>query len=214
MTVTTWDQDVYADAMRTGRGPLYLRRPDGWLLPLDVERWCGHVDATDRLVLARCAGPVLDVGCGPGRFAAALARLGVPALGVDTCPSAVARAIAAGGAAECRSVFEPLPGEGAWRTLLLMDGNIGIGGDPLALLRRLRGLARPGALLMVETAPVDVDERLAVHVDNGRGGRGRLFPWARLGPSALRRAAGPAGWRVAEEWTCAERAFTALRPVR
>ena len=29
-----------------------------------------------------------------------------------------------------------MPGEGAWDTVLLADGNIGIGGDPAALLRR------------------------------------------------------------------------------
>ena len=34
-----------------------------------------------------------------------------------------------------RSVFDRVPGAGRWRTALLLDGNIGIGGDPVALLR-------------------------------------------------------------------------------
>jgi len=39
-----------------------------------------------------------------------------------------------------RSVFDALPAEGRWHTALLADGNVGIGGDPIRLLSRLRGL--------------------------------------------------------------------------
>ena len=50
-----------------------------------------------------------------------------------------------GGPALRRSVFDPLPGEGRWGTALLLDGNIGIGGDPRALLAPdWRELRRPG----------------------------------------------------------------------
>ena len=210
-SVVTWGDELYADALRTGRGPLFLRRPDGWLLPLDVERWCGGVDATDLSVLRRCAGPVLDVGCGPGRFVAALSERGDTALGIDVSAAAVDRTVDGGGLAECRSVFDPLPGEGTWGTVLLMDGNIGIGGDPAALLRRVARLVRPGGVLLAEVAPVDVDERLTVHVDNGRGDRGGAFPWARLGAPALHRLAQDGGWTPGERWTGGERAFLALR---
>ncbi|NEA07346.1 class I SAM-dependent methyltransferase, partial [Streptomyces sp. SID10692] len=66
----TWGADPYANALRTGRGPLFLRRSDGWLLPLDVERWCSGAGSADLSALHRCEGPVLDVGCGPGRLVA------------------------------------------------------------------------------------------------------------------------------------------------
>lgn len=197
----TWQADPYADALRAGRGPLYLRRPDGWLLPLEVERWCAGPDAADDTVLSRCSGPVLDVGCGPGRLVAALARLGHPALGVDVTPEAVARTVRAGGSALCRSVFDPLPGEGRWGTVLLIDGNIGIGGDPAALLRRAAELASPGGSLLVEVVAADVDERVEVFVDDGHGGRGASFRWARLGSRALCAAAGDAGWTATEAGT-------------
>ncbi|MCZ4103825.1 class I SAM-dependent methyltransferase, partial [Streptomyces sp. H39-C1] len=60
-----WIDDPYAHAIRSGRGPLFLRRADGWLLPLDVERWCAAPDAADTALLFRCRrGPVLDIGCG------------------------------------------------------------------------------------------------------------------------------------------------------
>ena len=66
-TVPPWaGADSYAAALRAGRGPLFLRRDDGWLLPLEVERWCARADQVDLDVLDRCEGTVLDVGCGPG----------------------------------------------------------------------------------------------------------------------------------------------------
>jgi SAM-dependent methyltransferase len=208
---TAWEADPYTIALRTGRGPLFLRRPDGRLLPLDVERWCAGVDAADRSVLARCAGPVLDIGCGPGRLAAALAAGGQPVLGVDVSPAAVARTIASGGLALCRSIFDPLPCAGRWRTALLIDGNIGIGGDPRALLQRVGGLVHADGLVLVEAAGAEVDEQVRVRVDDGRGRLGRTFAWARVGPAALRTYARAAGWSVTEEWTAGDRPFTALR---
>ncbi|MFF3407193.1 class I SAM-dependent methyltransferase [Streptomyces sp. NPDC002742] len=161
----SWAADPYADALGAGRGPLFLRRTDGWLLPLEVERWCARADAVDLQVLAYCEGAVLDVGCGPGRLVAELAARGRPALGIDVSEAAVARTVRLGGQALHRSVFEPLPGEGRWGTALLVDGNIGIGGDPAALLRRTAELLAPGGLLIAETvAGADVDERVDVRI--------------------------------------------------
>jgi hypothetical protein len=48
-------------------------------------------------------------------------------------------------------VFQPLPGEGLWRHILLADGNIGIGGDPDTLLARTRQLLAPGGTALIET---------------------------------------------------------------
>ncbi|MEV6108191.1 class I SAM-dependent methyltransferase [Streptomyces sp. NPDC051940] len=205
----------YAEALRTGRGPLFLRRADGWLLPLDVERWCGLPDAADWSVLSRCAGSVLDIGCGPGRLVAALAQLGRPALGIDVSAVAVARTQATGASALRRSVFDPLPGEGRWGTTLLMDGNIGIGGDPAALLARAAGLVGPGGRCLVEVLSYDVDERVRVHVSDGSGAdaRGPSFPWARVGAAALVRYAVEAGWvsPAGWSWTSGARSFVGLR---
>ncbi|MFD3497300.1 class I SAM-dependent methyltransferase [Streptomyces sp. NPDC058676] len=207
-----WSADPYADALRTGRGPLFLRRAGGWLLPLEVERWCADADMADLEVLRRCEGAVLDVGCGPGRLVAALGARGRRVLGIDVSEAAVSRTGALGGPALRRSVFEPLPGEGRWGTGLLIDGNVGIGGDPAALLDRMSQLLSPGGLLIAETVPdVDLDERVLVHVTDARGVAGSPFPWARLGTPALLRHAERAGWCADGQWAAGGRSFVALR---
>ncbi|MEU3661884.1 class I SAM-dependent methyltransferase [Streptomyces sp. NPDC032940] len=212
-----WEaSDPYDAALRSGHGPLFLRRADGWLLPLEVERWCARADAVDLEVLARCEGAVLDVGCGPGRLVAELAARGRTVLGVDVSEAAVSRTAERGGPSLRRSVFEPLPGEGRWDTVLLMDGNVGIGGDPGALLSRVAALLAPGGLLIAETVAADVDERAQVQVVDVTDARapGRPFPWARIGTRALLRRASATGWRTAAQWASGERRFVALRSGR
>ncbi|MFF7983213.1 class I SAM-dependent methyltransferase [Streptomyces sp. NPDC007901] len=205
--------DPYAAALRAGQGPLFLRRTDGWLLPLEVERWCARADPVDRAVLDRCEGAVLDVGCGPGRLVVELAFRGRTVLGIDVSAAAVEHTVRLGGQALRRSVFEPLPGEGRWGTVLLMDGNVGIGGDPGALLGRVAQLLAPGGLLIAETAAVDVDERADVHLtDDAHDAVGAPFLWARLGTPALLRYA--RGWEPAGQWAVGGRRFAALRSRR
>ncbi|MEG3626934.1 class I SAM-dependent methyltransferase [Streptomyces sp. C6-003] len=207
-----WAAGPYDRAVRAGRGPLFLRRTDGWLLPLDVERWCADADPADLTVLRRCEGSVLDVGCGPGRLVAALCTRGRRALGIDVSEEAVARTVRLGGRALRRSVFERLPGEGTWDTALLMDGNVGIGGDPDALFARMALLLTSGGLLIAETVPQrDVDERVLVHVTDAHGTVGSPFPWARLGTPALLRYADRAGWLAEGQWSAGGRCFVALR---
>ncbi|OIJ90020.1 methyltransferase type 11 [Streptomyces sp. MUSC 14] len=206
--------DPYDAALRSGRGPLFLRRSDGWLLPLEVERWCARADRVDLAVLDRCEGAVLDVGCGPGRLVAELAARGRTALGVDVSAAAVEHAERLGGPVLRRSVFEPLPGAGRWGTVLLMDGNLGIGGDPAALLARVAELLRPGGLLIAETVPADVDERAQVEVvgtTTSTPGDTDAFPWARLGTPALLRHARRSSWRPVAQWEAGGRCFAALR---
>ncbi|UNT00189.1 class I SAM-dependent methyltransferase [Streptomyces tubbatahanensis] len=206
-----WTEDPYTEAIGNGRGPLHLRARDGWSLALDVERWCAAADAADLSVLDRCRGTVLDIGCGPGRLVTALHADGHPSLGIDLNPAAVARTRARGGSALRRSVFEPLPAPGTWDTALLMDGNIGIGGDPALLLRRVARLVPPGGLLLAEVATEDVDQRLHVWMESAGGAAGTPFPWARVGAAALHRVATLSGWLAEDSWSKDAHEFVALR---
>ncbi|MFE7311691.1 methyltransferase domain-containing protein [Streptomyces sp. NPDC057555] len=208
------NEDPYARALANGRGPLYMRCTDGGILLSEVDRWCAAPDPADLSVLRRCHGAILDIGCGPGRLVSALRVRGRVALGIDISRAAVARTEHTGGIALCRSVFDRLPGEGLWTTALLMDGNIGIGGDPQALLARIGSLVAPAGTLLVEAAPQDVDERLHVRFDDGRGHLGSPFPWARVGIPALRRKAAATGWRTGDHWTLDDRHFLVLRQPR
>lgn len=114
-----------------------------------------------------------------------------------------------------RSVFDPLPDEGGWGTALLIDGNIGIGGDPRRLLRRVRALVHREGLLLVEVAATDVDERRRVRIHAGQWPVSAVFPWAVVGAAALKRQAASEGWTEAERWTSTGgRHFVALRACR
>ena len=104
----------------------------------------------DDAVLAMCDGPTLELGCGPARLIARLSRRGVPALGVDRSLRAIRLARAEGAHVLCADVFGPLPGVGLWRTVLLVDGNIGLAGDPLRILRRCREMLAVGGYGVVE----------------------------------------------------------------
>ena len=154
---------------------------------------------------------MLDVGCGPGRFVSALAARGVAALGVDIAEAAVALTRGQGVPALLRNVFAELPGEGRWPTVLLLDGNIGIGGDPSRLLTRVRRLLAPGGRLLVECDPdPDAAElvrlRFAVHGVPA----GPTFPWATVGTGTLRRHAVRTGYSDLEPWDAGGRSFAVL----
>ena len=177
-------------------------------ITFDLARWAGPIDDADATVLDRCVPPVLDIGCGPGRFVLALAERGQAALGVDITGSAVQLTRRHGAPALHRDVFARTPGEGRWPTALLMDGNIGIGGDPARLLRRVRGLLRTDGRLLVEVHPrPDADDRRRVRFR----ARGPAFPWAEIGLATLEREAVPAGYAIGDVWSVDGRSFVLLR---
>jgi len=207
--------DPYTQALDSGGSGLYLRPLDEFhtapAVPLEVSRWCAPADEVDESILTRCVGPVLDVGCGPGRLTVAAAERGMLALGVDVTPSAVKRTLQSGGTALCRSVFEPLPAEGRWSTVLLIDGNVGIGGDPLTLLRRCASLIGGDGRVLVEVDSTDVDLSYTAYLVDDHGRRSGPFPWARVGLPALRQCAEKIGLTHVEQWDVANRAFCELR---
>jgi hypothetical protein len=128
----------------------------------------------------------------------ALAAHGVCALGIDVVPEAVARTRARGASAILRDVFGRVPAEGRWHTALLADGNIGIGGDPVRLLRRVSELVSDEGRLLVDLSEpgLGVATR-ALRLQVG-GHWSELFAWSVLAPEALPEAAAGAGLRIRE----------------
>ena len=214
-------REPYDRALRDPSVTLYLHEAgaaspaDPAAVParLDVERFLAAADADDAEALAGVAGPVLDIGCGPGRLVRAAILEGHLALGIDISSTAVGIAQEQGLPVLRRSVFHDLPGEGTWGTALLIDGNIGIGGDPEALLARCAELVRPDdGRVCVETHPDSLRDRRfqGVVVDELR--RESLpFPWAEVGAVALKALAHRSGWTLTREWTSRGRSFAEYR---
>jgi SAM-dependent methyltransferase len=183
-------------------------------LALDLERWLGEPDPVDRELVGRVVAPVLDVGCGPGRHVLALGAAGIPALGLDVAPTAVHMARARGICVLERSVFERVPGAGRWATALLLDGNAGIGGDPEALLDRLRTLLRPGGRILVEVEePGVTGGRVQARIETGARSSS-WFPWARVGVDDLAWLAAACRFDVSDVWQRRGRWFGMLETGR
>ncbi|MEF2976649.1 class I SAM-dependent methyltransferase [Subtercola sp. YIM 133946] len=183
-------------------------------LVMDVSRWSASADATDMSLIEEGSGPLLDVGCGPGRMVAAALTAGYSALGVDVSQAAVDVARGAGIPALRASVFDPLPHEGEWMTVLLVDGNIGIGGDPTALLTRCAELLAPDGCLLVETANDPLTDRSFTGTIVGDEGYvSDSFAWSEIGSEALARRAPDAALAVSESWCRDGRSFVRLSPL-
>lgn len=145
----------------------WIRHDDGEITPLPAHRWLGKVvpagdldsataqeqasdDAFDQAVTQMCSGPTIELGCGPARLVARLIERGVPALGIDRSVTAIRLATRGGTPVLLGDVFEPLPGTGRWQTVLLIDGNVGLGGDPRRIVGRAAELLGRGGRCIAE----------------------------------------------------------------
>jgi SAM-dependent methyltransferase len=207
--------ELYEYAL-AGQAKPVIEHADGSRVPLPVEDWLranpGEHSPGDKSLLDRCEGPTLDIGSGPGRLTVALAERGVPALGIDITPYAVGLARSSGAMVLLRDVFDRVPGTGRWATVLLADGNIGIGGDPAALLRRVGELlASHGRALVELDAPGRPLRREKVRLSHN-GLVSSWFPWAYVGADDIADVATEAGLSEVETWSIDGRWFACIRP--
>ena len=188
--------ELFGDALRGESCSVHGLSADSQ--PLPVHEWQRPVSHADRVLLGHCRGATLDVGCGPGRMSAHLAERGHVVLGVDVVREAVDQARRRGVSALHRNVFDTLPGEGRWDTVLLADGNIGIGGAPVRLLRRAAELLDRTGRVVCDLATPGTgvrrhDARLVTALK-----RSRTFPWAQVGPESIEEVAADAGLATVE----------------
>jgi SAM-dependent methyltransferase len=191
----------------------WVRYDDGRVHALPVASWVGGDHEFDHAVVGMCKGPTIDLGCGPGRLVAHLVRRGIPALGVDQSATAVRLARRSGAPALQRDVFAPLPGTGRWHTVLLADGNVGLGGDPRRILTRASELLRRGGRCLAEFDSAAVGERRGwVRLESARA-VGPWFRWASVGIDCAGRLAEQVGMSLMGVHPVGERVVASLAVV-
>lgn len=141
----------------------------------DFDRW----DWWDREMLSTVdAGPVLDLGAGAGRAALYLQGRGLAVTAVESSPAA-AEVCRRRGVLDARvgDLNEP-PSDQRWGTILLLCGNLGLGGSWVGnrrLLRRLAAVAAPGALLIGDSVNYEGRSEIGLRIRY----RELVTPWWR-----------------------------------
>jgi SAM-dependent methyltransferase len=193
--------------------PCEFVQADGTSRVMAVHRWRGKASPADlNLFVDRCHGPTLDVGCGPGRLTAAVTERGFYALGIDISTEAVRQTRARGAAAVRQDVFAGLPGAMAWQHVLLADGNIGLRGDPVHLLRRVVELLAADGTVLVEVARPGVGtvhEQVRLRVGDQIS---PPFSWATVGVDSIEAVAAEGGLELAGLHHDSGRHVATLRP--
>ena len=182
---------------------------DGTRRRVPFERWLRWAADEESELLEQAVGPVLDVGCGVGRHLLALGQRGIEAVGVELSARAVAIARGRGATVVEGSIFDA-PGQGGWRTALLLDGNIGIGGDPERLLRRVAELLAPDGRVLVEIEPPRAQTRMLRLRLESPHEVSDWIPWAWVGADSIGPIALTAGLALDDLWTAEGRWFARL----
>ncbi|MBK8295090.1 MAG: methyltransferase domain-containing protein [Solirubrobacterales bacterium] len=190
----------------------YAVDEDGSRRRLPIGRWLKRAHDDEEILLERAVGPVLDIGCGAGRHLAALGRRGIEATGVEVSRFAVALAREQHANVIHGSVFD-LTESQKWHTALLLDGNVGIGGDPERLLAQSIDLLRPNGQVLVELEPPSVETRSVNLRLEGPSDVSEWFPWAWVGVDSIASIARSAGLEVSDVWSSGDRWFSQLRLV-
>ena len=191
----------------------WVRHDDGRVGRLPVGSWLGGRSADtvfDEAIVALCEGPTIDLGCGPGRLVAHLIERGVPALGVDVSATAIDLARRSGAPALRRDVFDPLPGTGRWQTVLLADGNVGLGGDPERILRRAGELLRRGGRCIAEFDSATTGINVSWVRLESQETIGPWFRWASVGIDCVPALAARVGLAVADVHPIGQRVVASL----
>jgi SAM-dependent methyltransferase len=155
-----WDDPAFSERMLRE----HLDESHGAASRTTAERQLQLAWLWSRLALAS-GQRVLDLTCGPGLYAVALAERGCTVTGVDFGPAAVAHArelAAAAGVAERCAIVEAdvrdyAPDAGAYDAALLLYGQLAVfpPDEAAALLGKAANALRPGGRLVIELLNAD-----------------------------------------------------------
>lgn len=164
----TGDRDITGDAWGdalldhlAGRpvDELTLEVDDGTAVPAMHPEWFFRSEndwdpEERRLLSAVTEGPVLDLGAGAGRAALALQHRGLQVTAVEVSRGA-AEVCRRRGVQDVRQedLNDP-PTDHVWRAILLLCGNLGLGGSwdgNRRLLRRLAEISAPASVLLADS---------------------------------------------------------------
>jgi SAM-dependent methyltransferase len=158
-----------------------------------------YLRAALALFAEQAAGPVVDVGCGPGHFTAHLASLGLDASGVDLSPSMVelARRTHPGLRFEVGTMTDLPVADASVAGVLAFWSLIHIPEDEVpGVLSHFRRALRPGGLLTIGYHVGDVS-RLKTQ---GYGGHPMRVHVHRRRPEQVAALVRDAGFTVEAEW--------------
>lgn len=149
------------------RGPaLMLESDDGTLRVADLqpeefflpyEGWTSW----EQQLIGMASGSVLDLGAGAGRHCVHLQDVGHEVTAVDASPGAVEVCRARGIRDVRQADLRELTADRTWDTVLLMCGNLGLGGDwepTRDLLRRLARMTSADGLLIGDSVDPTSDD--------------------------------------------------------
>jgi SAM-dependent methyltransferase len=177
---------------------LVVERDDGFVTAVDMALYLQPPDPADTvetMVIERAAGRVLDVGCGGGRHAVAMAARGLAVVGADTSAAAVAVCRSQGVDARIGSALHPGDPGGGFDTIVLAGQNLGLlESRPVArrVLASLATVAAPGArILGTGTDPYTAKNPVHLAYMDRNAALGRLPGQERL---RMRYDNGATGW--------------------
>jgi SAM-dependent methyltransferase len=174
---------------------VYFTGPDSWFGP-------------DVLACAQVRGRVLDIGCGAGRHALAIARSGHQVVGLEPSADAVAVARRRGVDARLGSLPDPPAGLGTFDTFLLLGASLALLTTyprPTVALARLAERANPGAQLLGSDVAVPAAAPAVSHLRVRARHRDEQTEWSAweggepyVAPERLADVVAGSGWHVEE----------------
>ena len=176
-----------------GAGVVPAMHPEWFFRTFDQWDWWDR-----ELLQAVDTGPVLDLGAGAGRAALFLQERGLEVTALDTSPGAV-EVCRLRGVLDARlgDLNDP-PTDRGWAAVLLMCGNLGLGGSwdgCRRLLSRLGAVTAPDAILVGDSVeprgPAEIRLRIRY--------RGVATPWWRqynIATHEVEPVVDETGWRI------------------